>query len=788
MDQLSEFRINVKYTSEEQGSLLTKAILARFAFIAVWASVCVTAQTKAVSTGVSVLNVEKNSAAEKGGVRNGDVFLHWRQADQEGAIASPLDFAWIERERAPRGAVTLLGQRAGSEMVWTLSASTWGVKLVPNWPGSETVSRQISELAATKKAEQLIEYCRSACADVSLPPEARSWAFLEAATWLSHSDQWRKAEGFYQSAIEAVPVAGSHERSLIQEGWAEFCRQHADWSAADRHYQEALKENKKAGPESLAIAYDLYHLAFLKFRSGDLSSAETLATQALHIRRKLCPNTLDVVRVLNYLGVFSLQNGDLDSAEDYLRQGLTLAERLNPKGREAAFACNNLGAAAEKRGELAQAERYYLRDVDISSRLNPNDYLLSYSWSNLGTIAFLRGNLMRARQYYQKALTVQQQRGIKKDIAMTLNNLALISEENKNFLEAEKLAREALTLQAEAVPNSPEFAQTLDTLGTVLRKQKRQPEAEQTLQRALLFWQQISPNSLEEAESLQHLGEVYRDIGDLGQAEKQFAAAAEIRQRLAPTDADYADSLAALADIARLQRQWSRSSVNYAKAFRVLETQSTRIGGTTESHFRFYAKYANYYSQHVSVLIQQGEKVRAFEALDRSRAKTLLLWLEAGDVHLRTGIPSSLLQRDRQIRSLIAKASDDRLRAMLTEHTQNRILLIDQRISELQSEREGVLAAIRASSPPYAALTRKQPLTTAEIQRFLDGETLLLEYSINREGAYLFALTRDRLFLFPLPAPSLIEETVRKVYALESSPDRSSREGREGYSPTATKR
>ena len=750
------------------GRILTKSMFAMLIFLATIAGPSAAAESP-VNPGIVVLTVTKNSPAERRGLRSGDIILHWKQADQEGAIHSPLDLAWLERERAPRGTVTLIGQRAGATITWTLDAPTWGFKLGPNWPETEPIHLQMRELATGHEFQQLIEYCQFTCAQVNPDFGARAWVFFEAASWLSQSDHWQEAAEFYRRAMEASPNKFIHQRSMIYEEWAELYKRRGDWSAANNHYEEALAENKKAGPESLAVAYDLYNLALMRFRLGDLSSADLFAVQALHIRRKLCPNTLDVVRVLNYLGVFSLQNGDVDSAENYLRQGLVLGERLDPNGKDTAFAWNNLGAVAEKHGDMALAEQYYLRDINISSRLDPNSYLLSYSWSNLGTIAFQRGHLMRARQYYEKALSIQQQDTIRKDVAMTLNNLAIVSGESGNLSQAEKLLGQAIEIQSEVAPSSVEFGQTLDTLGTILLKQGRQQEAEQTLKRAFELRQQMSPNSLEVADTNYHLGETFQSMGNLAEAEKQFATALQIRQTLAPNSAAYADSLAALANLSRLQHRWDDAGAKYEKVLDVLDAQSSRIGGVPEGRFRFYAKYANYYSQYISVLIQKGEHARALEILERSRARTLIHLLEQGDIHIRSGLAPTLVQRDQKVRLLIAKSLDDRLRTILAKHTQEQVSRIDQKIAELQSERERFAAEMRAGNPLYAALTQVRPLKLAEIQSLLDRETLLLEYSINSEGAYLFAVTQKSLFCYRLPESRTIVALAQQVYTRKSS-------------------
>lgn len=85
-------------------------------------------------------------------------------------------------------------------------------------------------------------------------------------------------------------------------------------------------------------------------------------------------------------------------------------------------------------------------------------------------------------------------------------------------------------------------------------------------------------------------------------------------------------------------------------------------------------------------------------------------------------------------------------------------------ISSLEDEYQQVQATIRQSSPQYAALTQPQPLGLKEIQQQLDADTLLLEYSLGKERSYLWAVGRESLKSYVLPAQEEIEKVKDRVY------------------------
>ena len=76
------------------------------------------------------------------------------------------------------------------------------------------------------------------------------------------------------------------------------------------------------------------------------------------------------------------------------------------------------------------------------------------------------------------------------------------------------------------------------------------------------------------------------------------------------------------------------------------------------------------------------------------------------------------------------------------------------------------------ASPRYAALTQPQPLRAQEIQQQLDGDTLLLEYSLGDQHSYLWAVGPDSLRTFQLPKGSDVAAAALSVYELLTARNR----------------
>jgi len=88
-------------------------------------------------------------------------------------------------------------------------------------------------------------------------------------------------------------------------------------------------------------------------------------------------------------------------------------------------------------------------------------------------------------------------------------------------------------------------------------------------------------------------------------------------------------------------------------------------------------------------------------------------------------------------------------------------------IRDLQAEYQDVQAAIRKSSPRYAALTQPSPLTVKQIQEeLLDGDSLLLEYALGEKRSYLWVVSNTGLDAWELPSRAAIETQVERVSEL----------------------
>jgi CHAT domain-containing protein len=157
----------------------------------------------------------------------------------------------------------------------------------------------------------------------------------------------------------------------------------------------------------------------------------------------------------------------------------------------------------------------------------------------------------------------------------------------------------------------------------------------------------------------------------------------------------------------------------------------------------------------------------AFRINEQSRARSLLDMLNETDASITEGIPADLLKRkqenlDRQqdIADILTGVN------ISTEEIKKKPSELDADLEKLQAEFEEIENQIRTASPRYATLTANKPLTLAEVQQnVLDDQTVLVEYALQADDSYLFAVSKTAVNLVKLQPRAGIEKLAMDLRA-----------------------
>lgn len=157
----------------------------------------------------------------------------------------------------------------------------------------------------------------------------------------------------------------------------------------------------------------------------------------------------------------------------------------------------------------------------------------------------------------------------------------------------------------------------------------------------------------------------------------------------------------------------------------------------------------------------------AFKVSEQSRSRSLLDLLSETGTSITEGIPADLLKRKQDNLDRQQEIAEDLLGVSLNPDQQKKKPSeLEAELEKLQTDFDAIENQIRTASPRYASLTGGQPLSLADVQqRVLDDQTFLLEYSLQADASYLWAIGKSGVSLFKLPGRPVVEKLATDLRA-----------------------
>jgi CHAT domain-containing protein len=315
------------------------------------------------------------------------------------------------------------------------------------------------------------------------------------------------------------------------------------------------------------------------------------------------------------------------------------------------------------------------------------------------------------------------------------------------------------------VGNKGEEAATSVRMAVLQRDLGQLAEARDTLVAALPALQ-ASGDRRTETLARCELGETLRRLGE-GVAARELLESALatldgrnvpivlcLEQALARVARDAGDSREALTRASAAVRAVERlrsSAVSPRWRASALAANQEPYDLLVEIHMREHERDAN-----------AGHAEAAFAAAERGRARGLLDLLSEGDVDVREGVPPELRTEERSLRQRLnvqAAALDE----ALAQGRSGRAELIWREVDEVTLRLAEVEAAIRRTSPRYAALTQPEPVTFGALKNVLDGDTQLVLYALGGKASYAWVASPSGLEAFRLAPRARIDAAARRL-------------------------
>jgi tetratricopeptide (TPR) repeat protein len=364
---------------------------------------------------------------------------------------------------------------------------------------------------------------------VSVDERGRIEATLARAEALTEAHRYEEAAAEYETVRPAVAATASTElevRTISGEAWARMRQGEVRPAIELLIRARTLTE----GPSFSDVdrAEVLYRLAMCRYKLSSISTALALFNEAYNLaeRSELPCDTLRS-NILAHRSRCYRRQRDLEAAQEDVERALELAQSLDDR-QTTANVYVQASLVAERQGHWVLARNYAERAKAYYEDLNDSRNVAGLL-NNLGGLNLMLGKPEQAIEYLKSSYSVALDSDSKEEAAQATGSLAAVHLEMTDYEQAEKFARQALTLLEGRMDFLHEIGPSQLVLGRALMEQGRLDEAEQMFRAADGSFEQLSSIS-HRAGAWIALGDLAARRGDDRTAARQYRNAAEALQ------------------------------------------------------------------------------------------------------------------------------------------------------------------------------------------------------------------------------------------------------------------
>lgn len=234
-----------------------------------------------------------------------------------------------------------------------------------------------------------------------------------------------------------------------------FYQFQGDYDACERDHLQSLALARKLDQQR-SIGYLVTSLGVLAGWRGRYAQAQTLIAEGRAIFEQL-NHRYGVAHVLQELATLAMEVGEFASGKQLAAESLAISQELE-RPDWTAWAHDAVGDGCFALGEYDGAEHHYQSAVTIFEQIG-HERGLALSLGGLGLVAWAQDGerLAQAQTLVERSLALFRKIGYRLHIASRLGFLALILNARQEYATAQSLAQEGLTIAAE-----------LDTPGVIL--------------------------------------------------------------------------------------------------------------------------------------------------------------------------------------------------------------------------------------------------------------------------------------------------------------------------------
>jgi CHAT domain-containing protein len=520
----------------------------------------------------------------------------------------------------------------------------------------------------------------------------------------------------------------------------------------------ALLQNKKAEV--------LIHL-------GKFQEAETLL-KSLE-QKNLSALTAGVTQT--NLGFLFINQGRNDLALDALQHALRHFERANESNSiEASMALAHLGQVYKSTGKHEQAEEQLQMALTYRlAKLKPDDELIAASYNDLG-IAYTNVDNDKALSYYEKALAIYEKIHGKQHpkIAIANINIGINYQLLQLYGDAVNNFENALAIFEKIYPGAhPQKAFVLYNLGEVYKDMRNKTAAVGYYERSLKMFRESYGDKHPE------VARVYNAIGNIELNDNKFDLALKNYQKAlqanipgfnidepeaSPTLKSFYHGNVLLYSLLSKAQAFEAKHLgktlkfsDLTQALKTLQLCDTLIDKLRQESKNENDKIAlgvianEVYGDGVRIAYECAQKALhkkqclelAFFFAEKSKSAALLEAISDSDAKSFAGIPSELLEEEKNLKTAIALTAQK----LSQKPTPEEEKYLRETAFSLNRQYEGFVQNLEKQYPQYFNLKFNSTAPSSQdLQKLLDEKTLVLSYFVDDKNSrlYIFQVSKDK--------------------------------------------
>lgn len=516
-----------------------------------------------------------------------------------------------------------------------------------------------------------------------------------------------------------------------------------------------------------------YDKAVKALKKGKINESKIFLEKALDLLKKDKKSPLTYKIYSNY-GILLYYLGDYKKALKYYDLAEeAIVNQLSSSSNRLIPVFVNKGNIFINLGELVKAENYLQKSISLLEKTG-NTVWLSNIYNNLAIVNYEQKNYEKALNFYKKSLSIKE-KNPNVNIVTTLNGIARCYKELNNFESANLFYLKSINrLLGSDKQDSYFLADCYLNYAVFLGESNKLDKMYPYLEKALSIYRNNFGGKHPD------VALCYKNFGDYYKRKKKYNKALEYYQKaiIAELEKYNTTDVYNNPDISEIDPQLSilnilksKSNVLYLlyrenKKTEILDfslqtfdlclniIDKIRIAyQNEESKFELSKNEKDTYTQSIEIAIKLFQltgnvnyKEKAFRYAERSKAASLMSSLNDENAKNFAGIPSKLQEQERHLKTEIAtyreKVYEERKKL---KRNNAKIKEWQNILFQLNEEYNKMVQHFEKEYPKYYALKYDtKTIDIKELQRKLEDNNVLLEYSLSDSALFTFLISKSK--------------------------------------------